>query len=1022
MKQIDKKKIDSMNNKIPPEIKLTAKDDANGFAENIINTVREPLLILDKDLRVVKASRSFYNFFKVSPEETIGNLIYDLGNRQWDIPQLRRLLETILPEKTSFDDYEVKHVFSKIGKRVMLLNARRIERAIGKEKIILLAIEDITERKSEEELLFESSRVTSKYLDILLDRSHVPIIIWNSSFEIVRLNQAFEKLSGYKLNELKNQSLSALFPKEKINSTLEFIKSSVDTDDLDVIEVDILTKNRQIKTVLWNSENIYDESEEKIVATMAQDITRRKLTEQQLRESEERFRNLYRNAKIGLYRTTPSGKILLANNELVKMLGYDSFEQLAERNIEKQGFGPSNTRQEFINKINRDGEIKNFESVWIRLDGTAFFVRENAELIRDSNGNVLYYDGVVEDITVIRKTEIALRESEQNFRTLADSGQALIWAAGTDKLFSYFNKVWLDFTGRTIGQEVDNGWLEGIHPDDIKRFNDVYLNAFDQREKFSVEYRLRRNDGNYRWIQNDGCPRYDSIGEFIGFIGHCLDIEERKNAEEEITMLAHSLKSIKECVSLTDMEDNIIFVNESFLKTYGYNKSELLGKHVSILRSPNNPETLSRDILFATLNGGWSGELLNKRKDGSEFPVYLSTTIVYDKDKKPSGLIGVASDITERNKMIDELRKLSVAVEQSPTSILITDTDGNIEYANPKVSEVTGYRFTDLTGRNPSMFSSGEKTKEEYKHLWNTISSGKEWRGEFHNKKKNGELYWESASISAIKNDRGEITNYLAVKEDITEQKLIEKELIEAKTRAEDADKLKSEFLAQMSHEIRTPLGAIVGNVDYLLESQFEKMDPDTRDCFDGIELASKRIIRTVDLILNAAELQRSIYKPHFIKVNLDLDILEKLIIEYSRSAKQRRLELIYVNELNDTIILADEYSITQIFANLIDNAIKYTNIGKVEIILLKNNSGNIVVEVRDTGIGISKEFLPRLFEPFAQEEQGYSRSFDGNGLGLALVKKYCDINNAVIEVQTEKKAGTIFRVIFDKKVQEELN
>jgi len=129
------------------EVIKQSADEASEFAESIINTVREPLIALDQDLRVVTASRSFYEFFKVKPEETVGQLIYDLGNKQWDIPKLRELLETILPQKATFDNYEVEHDFATIGKRIMLLNARQIQRVLGKERIILLAIEDITERK-----------------------------------------------------------------------------------------------------------------------------------------------------------------------------------------------------------------------------------------------------------------------------------------------------------------------------------------------------------------------------------------------------------------------------------------------------------------------------------------------------------------------------------------------------------------------------------------------------------------------------------------------------------------------------------------------------------------------------------------------------------------------------------------------------------------------------------------------------------------------------------------------------------
>jgi signal transduction histidine kinase/ligand-binding sensor domain-containing protein len=228
------------------------------------------------------------------------------------------------------------------------------------------------------------------------------------------------------------------------------------------------------------------------------------------------------------------------------------------------------------------------------------------------------------------------------------------------------------------------------------------------------------------------------------------------------------------------------------------------------------------------------------------------------------------------------------------------------------------------------------------------------------------------------------------------------------------ADKIKSEFLAQMSHEIRTPLNAIVANVDFLNDSFGEKMDPDTRESFDSIGLASERIIRTIDLILNIAELQTGAYELQFEKVDLDANILKKLYQEYQLSAKQKELEFVYICNVENAILDADEYSITQIFANLIDNAIKFTKKGTVEIILGRNDANNIIVEIKDTGVGIAKEFMPKLFEPFVQEEQGYSRSYDGNGLGLALVKRYCELNNSIIEITSEKNVGSTFRIIFN--------
>ena len=187
--------------------------ESQELSENIINTVREPLIVLDQDLRVVTASRSFYEFFKVKPEETEGKLIYNLGNKQWDIPKLRELLEDILPQKTTFDNYEVEHDFTTIGKRIMLLNARQIKRALGKEHIILLAIEDVTERRlSEEKLLLAAIVESSK--DAIIGKSIDGVITsWN---------KGAEEIYGYTKSEIIGKSISVLVPPEFPNELTEY--------------------------------------------------------------------------------------------------------------------------------------------------------------------------------------------------------------------------------------------------------------------------------------------------------------------------------------------------------------------------------------------------------------------------------------------------------------------------------------------------------------------------------------------------------------------------------------------------------------------------------------------------------------------------------------------------------------------------------------------------------------------------------------------------------------------------------
>ncbi|MBE3037181.1 MAG: PAS domain S-box protein [Candidatus Atribacteria bacterium] len=258
------------------------------YSENIIDTIREPLIVLDQDLRVITASRSFYEFFKVNPKETVGQLIYDLGNKQWDIPKLRELLETILPQKTTFDNYEVEHDFATIGRRLMLLNARQIQRVLGKERIILLAIEDITELKQ-----IEDDR---KKLEIVTERANIidvmpdGLTISNMKGTIIIVNKAFIEITGFKEEEIVGKQTVDLF-KELVKPddnkrVLDSLNAVLREETTPTIEFTIISKSGK-ETTFARTTSIVKNSAgtpQKIIAIF-NDITRRKLAEQDLKRS-----------------------------------------------------------------------------------------------------------------------------------------------------------------------------------------------------------------------------------------------------------------------------------------------------------------------------------------------------------------------------------------------------------------------------------------------------------------------------------------------------------------------------------------------------------------------------------------------------------------------------------------------------------------------------------------------------------------------------------------------------------------
>ncbi len=254
-----------------------------------------------------------------------------------------------------------------------------------------------------------------------------------------------------------------------------------------------------------------------------------------------------------------------------------------------------------------------------------------------------------------------------------------------------------------------------------------------------------------------------------------------------------------------------------------------------------------------------------------------------------------------------------------------------------------------------------------------------------------------------------------SLQNDIVERKKIEQELKNAVERVEKSEKIKSDFLAQMSHEIRTPINTILSFSSLIKDELSQHADEELSYGFSGIQSAGNRLIRTIDLILNMSDIQLGIHE--YIPKEIDIcnDIIENLIIEYKIQLSEKKLDINYFNKTTDTKIIADSYTVNQIFANLLHNAIKYTLKGSITIECNRNSKNEFMVSIIDTGVGISEEYFPKLFEEFTQEDEGYTRKFEGNGLGLALVKKYCDLNNAEIIVESKKGEGSKFTVIFKK-------
>jgi two-component system, sensor histidine kinase and response regulator len=373
-------------------------------------------------------------------------------------------------------------------------------------------------------------------------------------------------------------------------------------------------------------------------------------------------------------------------------------------------------------------------------------------------------------------------------------------------------------------------------------------------------------------------------------------------------------------------------------------------------------------------------------------------------------ILRLVEEVEKLGSRVRELEIFRYAVEQSPSAVVVTDLDGNIRYVNAGFSLVTGYTSKEVLGRNSRVLSSGEQSVEFYRELWDTILAGKTWRGVFHNRRKDGSLYWEEAAIAPAFDESGAPTCYIAVKNDITAQRELEGDLRRAKVDAEAANRAKSAFLATMSHEIRTPLNAVIGMASLLAESD---VDEEQSSYAQTIVSASETLLELISDILDYSKIESR-------KLVLDEEVFhfEDAFLDpvemFARTAMQNGVELTgYIDPALPEAFFGDRVRLKQILMNLLSNAVKFTASGFIDLSahLLERDRDRCLVEFRlkDTGIGMSPATKSRLFTPFFQADTSITREFGGSGLGLAIVRQLVELMGGNIRVESEPGKGSEF-------------
>jgi hypothetical protein len=664
----------------------------------LFESAKDGILILDaRTGKIIDVNPFLINLLDIPKEKFIEKEIWEIGFFKDIAANKEKFLELQREEYIRYDNLPLE---TAEGRKISVEFVSNVY-LMNKKKVIQCNIRDITERKRSEKALI----VSEIRLRTLVQT--IPDLIWSKDKDgiYVSCNRMFERFFGVAEAEIVGKTdydfvdrKLADFFREMDRTAIAAGKPTSNEEWITFADDGHQAYLETIKAPMYDSRNNLLG-----VLGIGRDITERKKAKDALLESEIKYRAFFENSMDAILLTSPDGKTVSANQAACNLFGYSEDEL-----IRLGKFGVEDKTDPRLSVLLAERELKGKaqgEITFIRKDGTRFPVEISSAVFKNQLG-IERTSMIIRDITERKLAEKTLHESEEKYRMIVETTAEGIWVVDKGWKTSYINPAMTSMLGYAKQEIIGHSPIEFVVQDEVPKANELMHN----REKGiteKTEVRMRRKDGTIIWTYGTSVALLDDKGEFSGGLSMVSDITESKLDENEITMLSHSLKSVNECVSITDLDNKILFVNESFLKTYGYDINELIGENIKIVRSHNNDQKKINEILPATIRGEWQGELLNRRKNGSEFPVYLSTSVIKDKESKVLGLIGVATDISERKLAEKELIAAKEKAEESDSLKSAFLSNMSHEIRTP-MNGILG--FTELL-REPKL--TGEQ-KEEY--------------------------------------------------------------------------------------------------------------------------------------------------------------------------------------------------------------------------------------------------------------------------------------------------------------------
>lgn len=928
-----------------------------------------------------------------------------------------------------------------------LLEDGRVVQVIGN-------IIDITDQKNSEQAL----RKSDERWQFALEGSNDGVWDWNLNTDEVFYSYRWKEMLGFEVQEIGNSIReweTRVHPED-----FEYVMAEIQKHLRGEIPVynsehRVLCKDGSYNWILDHGKVLgknADGSPARMVGTH-KDITEQKHSQDIIKRSELLLKLFIENSPAAIAMFDREMKYIIASRRYIQdyeiklenIIGishYEVFPEIPER-------------WKKIHQHCLEGAIeKCAEDPFPRSSGKLDWVRWEIHPWYEQNSEVGGLILFSELITEHRNAEEKIKQKDIQFRKLSSHVPDLIFQFTRRPDGTYFVPIASEGIKNIFGCSPEDV-LEDftpiakvILPEDIGRvINEIEYSA-KHLTLFTSEFKVQIPGKPVHWVYTRSTPERLEDGS-ITWYGFNADVTERKQAEQEIIENREKFKqlftSLHDGFALheiildkngTPVDYRFLEANPAFENMTGLKVSEIIGKTV-------------REII-PSIENYWI-EIYGKValtgkpiKFENYVPQLKRHYRIHAYSPSKNKFACITEDITEAKKSETKINQLSLAVEQSPVIVIITDTKGIIEYVNPKFTELTQYTFEEAIGKSPAILKSGHTTEAEYKEMWQTILFGNEWSGIFHNTKKDGQMFWESAKISPIRNSVGKITHFVAIKEDITQRIETEKELeeyrnnlesivtqrtqeidiinkellseIEIKEQTEillqqslekekELNQLKSRFISTASHEFRTPLTSILSSAE-LIQRYGKKWEEEKyQEHLNRITNSVDYLTELMDDVLTVSRIESGKIQLNPSRINL-FEICNRVVEDF-KSKKDSNHQLDFKYDVKEKEFYLDQKQIQIILHNLLSNAIKYSPDGGKIGLSIELHKQQLQISLTDEGLGIPDEDIPHLYEPFHRSLN--TENIQGTGLGLSIVKNAVDLHGGTIDVSSKLGEGTKF-------------